>query len=173
MMTDPAALVRAQLDSLGVAYEVLPCDPELADTAAFCAHYAIDPADSANTIMVVGKADSPRYVACVVLATTRLDVNGVVRRHLGTKKASFASADETRELTGMIIGGVTAFGLPADLEILVDSRVMERGTIILGGGSRDCKISADPAILTANPRVTVVEDLAKVPTVAPEAIASE
>src|SRR5580765_5476334 len=110
-MTDPAEMsVRQQLDELGIEHEVVSCDPALADTAAFCAAYGYEPEDSANTIVVAGKSTPPVHAACVVLATTRLDVNGVVRRRLGARKASFASADETREMTGMLIGGVTAFG---------------------------------------------------------------
>ena len=94
------------------AYELFACDPALADTAAFCAAYGFAPEDAANTIVVVGKADPPRYGACVVLATHRLDVNHAVRARLGARRASFASADETRALTGQELGGVTAFGLP-------------------------------------------------------------
>ena len=104
---------------------------------------------SANTIIVVGKSDPPVYAACVVLATTRLDVNKAVRKRLGVRKASFAGADATRDLTGMEIGGVTPFGLPPDLPLWIDARVMERPRIILGGGSRDRKVLAAPAILTA------------------------
>lgn len=160
---NPSDLVTAHLDSLGVSYQVMACDPALADTAAFCDAYGIAPEESANTIVVIGKSDPPVYVACVVLATTRLDVNGVVRKRLGVKKASFASADETRELTGMIIGGVTAFGLPSDMPVWVDARVMEQTRIVLGGGSRDCKIVGDPSMLPANPLVDIVQDLAKPP----------
>ena len=155
--------LRAILDPLGVSYELFPCDPELADTAAFCAAYGFDPGDSANTILVTGKAEPPRYAACVVLATTRLDVNRVVRDRLGTRKASFAPPDVTRELTGMEIGGVTVFGLPAEMPIWVDSRVMTRERIVLGGGSRSWKVLAAPAILERLPNVAVVEDLAKLP----------
>lgn len=160
---DPAASVRSHLDALGVAYEVFDCDPDLADTAAFCAAYGVAAEDSANTIVVIGKSEPPVYVACVVLATTRLDVNGTVRKRLGVRKASFASGDETKALTGMLIGGVTAFGLPADMPVWVDSRVMERERVVLGGGSRDCKIVGSPTILAANPLAEVVEGLAKVP----------
>ena len=81
------------------AYELFACDPTLADTAAFCAAYGFDLADSANTIVVIGKSDPPVYAACVVLATHRLDVNRAVKQRLGTRKASFASPDETRALT--------------------------------------------------------------------------
>src|SRR3954447_12614408 len=113
--------VRRQLDQLGVEYELVPCDPALADTAQFCAAYGYAPEDSANTIIVIGKSDPPRYAACVVLATTRLDVNRVVLNRFGGKKASFASGDQTQENTGMMIGGVTPFAPPADLPIWVDS----------------------------------------------------
>jgi prolyl-tRNA editing enzyme YbaK/EbsC (Cys-tRNA(Pro) deacylase) len=164
MTTDPARDALAErLDALGVPYELFPCDPALADTAAFCAAYGFDPDESANTIMVVGKADPPRYAACVVLATTRLDVNRTVRDRLGTRKASFAPAEVTRELTGMEIGGVTVFGLPDGIPILVDARVMERPRIVLGGGSRSWKVIGAPALLEVLPGVEVVEGLARVP----------
>lgn len=165
---DPEGRARlvASLDRLGVAYELFPCDPALADTAAFCAAYGFDPADSANTILVVGKSDPPRYAACVVLAPNRLDVNRTVRDRLGTRKASFAPAEATREITGMEIGGVTVFGLPAGLPILVDARVMERERIVLGGGSRSWKVLAAPSILLALPSVEVVEGLATDPAAA-------
>jgi prolyl-tRNA editing enzyme YbaK/EbsC (Cys-tRNA(Pro) deacylase) len=154
------APVRAQLAALGVEHELLPCDPDLADTAAFCEAYGVAPEDSANTILVVGKGDPPAYAACVVLATNRLDVNKVVRKRLGVRKASFASAEETGELTGMLIGGVTAFGLPDGLPIWVDSRVMERDQVILGGGSRSLKLRLAPAALLALAQVEVVDGLA-------------
>jgi prolyl-tRNA editing enzyme YbaK/EbsC (Cys-tRNA(Pro) deacylase) len=140
-------------------YELFPCDPALADTAAFCAAYGFAPEDSANTIVVVGKGSPPAYAACVVLATHRLDVNRVVKGRFG-RKSSFASAEETRALTGMEIGGVTAFGLPAGLPLWVDSAVMERGRIVLGGGSRSWKVIAPPSILLTLPDVEVVEGLA-------------
>ena len=160
-MTDPAeASVRQQLEELGIEHEVVPCDPELADTAAFCEAYGYAPEDSANTIVVVGKSTPPVYAACVVLATTRLDVNGAVRRRLGARKASFASADETKSLTGMLIGGVTAFGLPPDLPVWVDAAVTARERIILGGGSRSCKLIVAPDALLKIPGAEVVDELA-------------
>ena len=155
--------MRAALDRIDVGYEIVPCDPALADTAAFCQAYGYAPEDSANTIVVLGKGDPPRYAACVVLATTRLDVNRVVRARLGVRKASFADADQTRARTGMEIGGVTAIGLPPDLPVWVDARVMQRPRIVLGGGSRSCKVVGPPAILTALPGVEVVEGLAVEP----------
>ena len=149
-----------RLDATGIEYDIIPCDPELADTAAFCEHYGYALDDSANTIVVMGKADPPAFAACVVLATTRLDVNKAVRKRLGTRKASFASADQTREMTGMAIGGVTPIGLPEGLPLWVDARVMERERIILGGGSRDRKVHAPPSILVAL-GAEAVEDLAQ------------
>jgi prolyl-tRNA editing enzyme YbaK/EbsC (Cys-tRNA(Pro) deacylase) len=156
-MSDP---FLERLAATGMAYEVIPCDPALADTGAFCAAYGYALEDSANTIVVAGKVEPPVYAACVVLATTRLDVNRVVRRRLGVRKASFAGADETHRLTGQQIGGVTPVGLPPALPIWVDARVMERPRIILGGGSRDRKVLAPPAILIAL-GAEVVEDLAR------------
>ena len=152
--------VLAALDAAGVPYDVVPCDPALADTAAFCEHYGFAPEDSANTIVVASKKEPRRHVACVVLATTRLDVNGTVKRKLAAGKVSFASAEETAALTGMEIGGVTALALPPDLPLWVDAAVMARPRIILGGGSRSMKIHVDPAVLTALPWSEVVEGLA-------------
>ena len=153
----------SHLRDLGVPYELFPCDPALADTANFCAAYGFDPEDSANTIVVIGKSDPPRYAACVTLAPYRLDVNRVVRDRLGTRKASFAPADATAEITGMQIGGVTVFGLPDDLPTWIDARVMARERIILGGGSRSWKVISTPAILRALPSAEVVDGLATDP----------
>jgi prolyl-tRNA editing enzyme YbaK/EbsC (Cys-tRNA(Pro) deacylase) len=152
--------VREQLDRLGVAYELFPCDPALADTAAFCVAYGFQPEDAANTIVVIGKSETPVFAACVVLANTRLDVNRTVRQRLGTRKASFAPAEETRSITGMEIGGVTVFGLPDHLPIWIDARVMQRERVVLGGGSRSFKVIASPAILQKLPRAEVIEGLA-------------
>ncbi len=159
MTTDPERdALEAALAGHG-AYELFPCDPALADTAAFCAAYGFAPEDSANTIVVVGKGSPPAYAACVVLATHRLDVNHAIKQRFG-RKSSFASPDETRALTGHEIGGVTVFGLPADLPVWVDAAVMTRERIVLGGGSRSWKVIAPPAILRTLPNVAVVDGLA-------------
>ena len=163
-MTDTAEQkVQAHLDRLGIEHEIVPCDPELADTAAFCAAYGYAPEESANTIVVVGKGDPPRYVACVVLATTRLDVNRTVRTRLGVKKASFADPAQTKAITGMLIGGVTALGLPEDLPIWVDERVVRLPRIRRGGGRRACKGLGPPTRRTAPPAGEVVPGLALEP----------
>ena len=173
-MTDDTGreALDARLAGLGVPYELFPCDPALADTAEFCAAYGFAPEDSANTIVVVGKAIPRVYAACIVLAVDRLDVNRAVTAQLGVRKASFASAEETRDLTGMEIGGVTPFGLPAGLRILVDGAVMGRDRIVLGGGSRSCKVLAPPAILLALPGAEVVAGLAGRPVPRPADAAS-
>jgi prolyl-tRNA editing enzyme YbaK/EbsC (Cys-tRNA(Pro) deacylase) len=160
---DDRARLEGALAGLGVAYELFPCDPALADTASFCSAYGFDPNDSANTLLVVGKSEPRRYAACVVLAPHRLDVNRVVRARLGTRKASFAAAEETRALTGMEIGGVTPFGLPPDLPIWIDAAVMTRPRVVLGGGSRAWKVIAPPAILLTLRHVEVVDGLAANP----------
>lgn len=157
-MSDP---VLAELEALGAAYEVVPCDPELADTAQFCEAYGYSPEDSANAIVVVGKTDPPLYVMCLVLADSRLDVNRTVRKRLGVRKCSFASAEVTKDLTGMEIGGVTPFGSTTAFELWIDARVMEREQVIIGGGTRDRKLLVPPATLTGHPGAVVVEGLAR------------
>ncbi len=143
-----------------IDYEVMACDPSLADTAAFCEAYGVEPADSANTILVASRRPPGVTAACVVLATHRLDVNRAVRDQLDVKKLSFASADLTVELTAMQIGGVTPFGLPEPMRVLVDSNVLDRASIVLGGGNRSSKLRLDPAHLLVLPSVEVVEGLA-------------
>ena len=104
--------------------------------------------------------DASGLTACLVLATTRLDVNHAVRRLMSVKRLSFASAEQTIELTGMMVGGVTPFGLPEDLPLYIDRRVMERSSVVIGGGSRSCKIRLTPAVLEELPQAHVVDDLA-------------
>lgn len=153
--------VHATLDATGLAYEVIPCDPDFADTAAFCEKYGYDPGISANTILVASKAEPRQYAACVVLATHRLDVNHAVRKRMGVKKVSFADADETSGLTGMLIGGVTPLALPDTVPIWVDSAVMACHEIILGGGSRSMKVKVSPAVFSQLPNAETVDGLAK------------
>lgn len=157
---DPEQAVRAVLDGLGVAYEWMPCDPDFADTAAFCERYGIAPEISANTIVVASRRGPQSYCACLVLATTRLDVNGSVRRLMGVPKASFAGPEETVELTGMLIGGVAPFGLPPGLPLYVDAAVMQRERIVTGAGSRSAKVVVAPEALRRLPDATVVDGLA-------------
>lgn len=154
-------LVDAAMRGLGVDAEILACDPGLADTAAFCEAYDVDPRDAANTILVSSRRGESATVACVALATTRLDVNGVVRAELGVRKASFADPDETARVTGMVLGGVTPFGLPEGLAVLVDAAVMERERVVVGGGSRARKLLVAPSSVLLVPGARVVAGLAR------------
>ena len=159
--------IAAILRDSGLACEVLPCDPDLADTAVFCARYGYPLEDSVNTILVKAKTGGERFAACALLAHTRLDVNRCVRKRLASRRVSFASAEETERITGMTVGGVTPLGLPPNLPLWVDTRIMERSRVILGGGVRHSKIRVPPAIFERIPGAELVTGLALVPAPAP------
>lgn len=159
-MSDLERRVLASVTATGAPFEQVPCDPELADTAAFCAHYGYDLEQSANAIVVASRRPEGLFACCVVLATTRLDVNRAVRQQLGAKKVSFATPEQTRQLTTMELGGVTPFGLPEALPLWIDSRVMAVERVIVGGGSRSLKLLVAPEALAALPSARVIEALA-------------
>ncbi|MEE6258506.1 YbaK/EbsC family protein [Plantactinospora sonchi] len=159
-----AALDRWPADASVPVDQVLvaPIDATLADTAAFCAAYDVGLDVSANCVVVAGKREGTvRYAACVVLATTRADVNGVVRRHLDVRKASFAPMAEAVDLTGMEYGGITPVGLPETWPILVDSRVVTMPYVVIGSGVRHSKIVLPGSALSLLPGAEVVEGLAR------------
>ena len=145
--------------NLCLPHEVIEIDPALADTALFCENYGFPMEQSGNTIIVASKKEPKVFVACVVLATTRLDVNKRVRKFMGVSKASFASAEEMNELTGMEVGGVTPFSLPEGLQLYVDSRIMKLDWVILGGGGRDRKLKISPEVFHQLGAI-IVENLA-------------
>ncbi len=153
--------VAAAAQSTGLPFRVVPCDPDFADTFPYCEKYGVDPGDAANTILVASKRPRGKLAACVLLATTRLDVNHRVKQVMGVSRLSFASAQITKEVTGMEIGGVNPFGLPGDLPLLIDSAVMERPEVLLGAGVRTAKIFAHPRLLSRLPNSSVVENLAR------------
>ncbi|MGI9616820.1 MAG: YbaK/EbsC family protein [Acidimicrobiales bacterium] len=155
-----ADYVLEQLNALNVDYDVVACDPDLADTDQFCATYGFGLDVSANAIVVVGKSNPPVHVMCLALADSKLDINRTIRKKIGVRKASFASAEETVLLTGMEIGGVTPFGTSTPLSVWIDSRVMNCDRVIIGGGGRDRKLLVDPQALAGLPDVEVVEGLA-------------
>ena len=154
--------VRRVLAELPVQAQVIDCDADKADTAVFCAHYGYAPEDSANTILVSAKTGHKQTVACVLLADSRLDVNHVVRKRLQSRRVSFTGAEQTRQLTGMEIGGVTPLALPENMPIWVDARVMSRQRIILGGGGRTTKVVTVPEIFDHIANVEIVDALAQV-----------
>ena len=147
-MTSPGQTVISAVKSLGVAYELIAIDPTYADTAAFCEKYGYPLDRSANTIIVASKKEPKKFATCVVLAHTQLDVNKRVRHLLGVSKASFATAEEVQAVTGMQIGGVTPFALPAEWPLYVDERIMGLEWVILGGGGRETKIKISPEVFT-------------------------
>jgi len=153
--------VAETIKKYGIEAEELACDPDFADTAAFNEKYGFTPEQAANTILVASKKVEPvQYAVCVVLASTRLDVNKKVTELLGVRKASFADAETTKSLTGMEIGGVTAIGID-ELPVYVDAAVMNQARVVMGGGNRTSKIVLDPIELRKCPNVQVIEELAK------------
>ena len=159
-MAETLPEIQAFLEQAGYPFEVWECDPELADTATFCEHYGVSLENSANAILVKSKTGEKKYALCVLLSTHRLDTNHTVRKKIGARKVSFASADETRELTGMEIGGVTPLVLPNGLQVWIDEAVMQTEYIILGGGNRSSKLKVSPMVLTMQPEAEVVNGLA-------------
>lgn len=152
--------VQSACDEFDLVYDVLACDPDLADTQAFCDNYGFTLQEAANTIIVSSKKVEPaRLAVCVVLGTTKLDVNKAVCDELAVKRASFADADLTREVSGMEIGGVTAVGIQG-IPILIDTAVMNQSRVVMGGGNRSSKLVLDPNELLKLPSVRIVEGLA-------------
>jgi len=161
LLADPVATALAQVDGadqIGVA----EIDPELADTAAFCERYQVTAAESANCVVVTGKRDGEeRFAACVILATTRADVNGLARRRLNVRKASFAPTDVAVARTGMEYGGITPIGLPASWPVLVDAAVAATARVVIGSGVRRSKLTVPGKLLAALPQAEVIEGLGR------------
>jgi prolyl-tRNA editing enzyme YbaK/EbsC (Cys-tRNA(Pro) deacylase) len=156
-----AAGLQALPVDLAATVRVAVIDPDLADTAAFCEAYGFAPEASANCVVVTGRREgAERHAACVVLATTRADVNNVVRRHLDVRKISFARLEDAVALTGMEYGGITAVGLPDDWPVLVDSAVAEAGDVLMGSGVRGSKLVLPARVLTALPGAQVLAGMA-------------
>jgi prolyl-tRNA editing enzyme YbaK/EbsC (Cys-tRNA(Pro) deacylase) len=154
------APVAAALPSLAGPAWVAEIDDDLADTAAFTEAYAVPLEASANCVVVAARrAGQTSLVACVVLATTRADVNGLVRRHLGARKASFAPQDVAVAETGMAYGGITPVGLPDGLPVLVDAAVASAGFVVVGSGTRGSKLAVDGSVLAALPGAEVLDGL--------------
>jgi len=144
------------LDDVGV----VEIDPSVSDTAATREVFDLDAAVLANCVVVAGKREGvEKIAACVVLSTTRADVNNAVKRLLDVRKASFLPMERAVELTGMEYGGITPIGLPADWPILVDSRVAETDVVIVGSGVRRSKILLPGRLIAELPNAQVVDGL--------------
>ncbi len=149
---------KLSADDIGVA----EIDPALADTAAFCERYEVALSESANCVVVAGRRDGQtRMAACMVLATTRADVNGLVKRELDVRKASFAAMDTAVELTGMEYGGITAIGLPAQWPLFVDEAVARTARVVIGSGVRRSKLTLPGAALASLPGAVVLAGLGR------------
>jgi prolyl-tRNA editing enzyme YbaK/EbsC (Cys-tRNA(Pro) deacylase) len=164
-LTQPGLLappVAAALRAWPAAEEirVAAIDPALADTAAFCERYGVPPEESANCVVIAAKrGGETSFAACVVTATTRADVNGLVRRHLGARKASFGPVDVVTSLTGMEFGGITPIGLPAEWPVLVDAAVVKLGSAVVGSGIRGSKLWLPGRLLAELPAAEVLPGL--------------
>jgi prolyl-tRNA editing enzyme YbaK/EbsC (Cys-tRNA(Pro) deacylase) len=152
-------LVQQSIAAHGIKCDAMPCDDSLADTAAFCEHYGFAPEQTVNAIIVAAKTIPGKHACCLVLANAKLDVNKTVCQLLGVKRCSFAGAEQTLALTGMQIGGVTPFGLPADIPIFIDAAIMNNEKIVTGGGNRTSKVLIAPGELLKLPGSTIVEGL--------------
>ncbi len=160
LLADPVATALAALDADRVG--VAEIDPDLADTAEFCAHYGTPVWASANCVVILGKrGETEKLAACLVLATTRADVNGVARRRLDVRKASFAPMDRAVAESGMAYGGITPIGLPADWPLLVDTAVAEAPEVVIGSGIRGSKLLVPGDLLAALPNAEVVDGLGR------------
>jgi prolyl-tRNA editing enzyme YbaK/EbsC (Cys-tRNA(Pro) deacylase) len=161
-----AAPVAAAVSAYpGLDAQVAEIDPELADTAAFCQRYEVGLDLSANCVVVLGRrGGESRFAACVVLATTRADVNGVVRRRLDARRASFAPMDVAVAETAMEYGGITPLGLPPGWALLVDARVVAVPLVVVGSGLRRSKVVLPGSALAQLPGAEVLDDLAAPPT---------
>lgn len=158
-VADLEPTVAECLQKYGIEHKVLYCDPELADTAKFCEHYGYELAHASNAIVVATKSAPIQYACCMVLATTKLDANKKVREIMDGRKVSFATPEQTKELTGMLIGGVTPFGLQS-IPLLIDAAVMKQPQVIAGGGNRSTKVLLNPSEYRKLPNAQIIEGLA-------------
>jgi prolyl-tRNA editing enzyme YbaK/EbsC (Cys-tRNA(Pro) deacylase) len=152
-----AALAAADLlDAIGV----VEIDPDISDTAATQEAFGLATESLANCVVVGGKREGvERIAACLVLASTRADVNNVVKRLLDVRKASFLPTERAVALTGMEYGGITPIGLPAGWPILIDRRVVDADLLVIGSGVRRSKILIPGALLSRLTGVQIVDEL--------------
>jgi prolyl-tRNA editing enzyme YbaK/EbsC (Cys-tRNA(Pro) deacylase) len=165
LLAQPVLTALDQLAAAGVDVDrlvgVAEIDPGLADTAAFCEAYGVPLEQSANCVIVaLRRGGESSLAAAVVLASTRADVNGTLRRHLGARKASFAPMETAVEASGMEYGGITPLGLPAAWPVIVDAAVAASARVVVGSGLRRSKVTLPGGLLGALPSATVLHGLA-------------
>jgi prolyl-tRNA editing enzyme YbaK/EbsC (Cys-tRNA(Pro) deacylase) len=156
--------VASMLSSMPDANEigVAEIDPNLSDTAAFCEHYHVEINQAANCVVLEAKrAERTWFAACVILGSTRADVNGLARRTLDARRVSFASMDQAVAQTGMEYGAITPIGLPSDWPLLVDKTVVDAEYVIIGSGIRKSKLVLPGKLLARLPNVQVLEGLGR------------
>ena len=160
LLADPVAAALRDLGEDAARVQVAPIEAELADTAAFCLAYDVPLDASANCVVVAGRrGGETRTAACLVLATTRADVNGLVRRHLDVRKVSFAPQDDAVAQTGMQYGGITPIGLPPTWPVLLDAAVAQHPGVVVGSGLRSSKLLVPGDVLAALPTAEVLDGL--------------
>lgn len=143
---------------------VTEIDPNLSDTAAFCNEYQVGMNQAANCVILEAKrADKTWFAACVILGSTRADVNGIARRTLDARKVSFAPMEKAVAESGMEYGAITPIGLPVEWSILVDQTVADSGYVIVGSGIRKSKLAIPGKLFALLPNVQVLNGLAKIP----------
>jgi len=162
LLAEPvAAALRADPAAAG-RVAVAEIDPDLADTAAFSEAYGVRMDQSANCVVLAAKrSGATQLAACMVLATTRADVNGLARKTLEARKASFASMDVAVAETGMEYGGITPLGLPAGWPTLVDAAVAACRDAVIGSGVRWSKLLLPGEVLARLPGAVVLADLGR------------
>ena len=160
LLAAPVAAALHALPALAALVEVAQIDPELADTEAFCAAYGVLPEESANCVIVAARrGEETTYAACMVLATTKADVNSLVRKHLGARKASFAPMDTAVSSAGWSTAASRPIGLPAGWPILVDAAVAAAPVAVIGSGIRGSKLWLPGTAIAGLPGAEVLEGL--------------
>ena len=153
-----ALAAMADTESVGVA----EIDPNLSDTAAFCAEYEVTPNQAANCVILEAKQGEERwFAACIVLADTRADVNGIIKKTLEVRRVSFAPMDKAVTESKMEYGAITPIGLPTEWPILVDKAVADSEAVIIGSGIRKSKLAVSGSFLASLPNARVIEGLAQ------------
>ncbi|MFA6601938.1 MAG: YbaK/EbsC family protein [Candidatus Paceibacterota bacterium] len=160
LVAKSTATLLTSIPEVDQGVSVAEIDPTFSDTAAFCTNYGIDPGQTVNCVIIKAtRAEKTWYAACLIFGNTRADVNGLVRRHLDARKASFAPMDEAVNLTGMEYGGITAVGLPIEWPILIDKAVAEASQVVIGSGIRSSKLVVSGKFMASLPNAVVLENL--------------